>query len=168
MNSTVFSSNASEWGTQTKWHQCVRGDFTRPLPCPSHVHTCRSQASLFWQSCEILAHASCVLYLAIQWCSHGLAGLIVSLLYSAQSTWMWICLSKACISSCLDTFSDGLLYPVTLLSLMFVREFSNVFCDGATSLHSAATVQILLDLVPLVSLLRSGGTLESCSLVGGI
>lgn len=143
MNSTVLSSNASEWGTQTKWHQCVRGDFTRPLTCLSHAHACRSQASLFWQPCGILAHASCVLYLAIHCCSHELAGLIVSLLYSAQSTWMWSCLSKACISSCLDTFSDGLLYPVTLLFLMFVREFS-VFCDGVTSLHSAATVQILL------------------------
>lgn len=64
--------------------------------------------------------------------------------YTVLSTWMWICLSKACIPSCLDTFSDGLLYPVPLLSLMFIHEFSNVFGDGATSLHFAATVQILL------------------------
>lgn len=144
MKSTVLSSYTSEWGTQTKWHQCVCGDFTQPLPCQSPAHACRSQDSLFWQPCGITAHASRVLYLAVHWRSHGLAGLIFSPLYSAQSTWMRICLSKACIPSCLDTFSDGLLYPVPLLSLMFVHEFSNVFGDGATSLHFAATVQILL------------------------
>lgn len=81
---------------------------------------------------------------------------------------MQICLSKACISSCFDTLSDGLLYPVTLLSLMFVHEFSNVYCDGATSLGAARYSSNFVDLVPMVSLLRSGGTLESCSLVGGI